>query len=377
MLADKLSFFSNRIQFELFDLLEEVLSDSILDRHRKVLEILEVIQIEKFIHSDHLKKRGRPCLSRSNMARAFIAKHTLNICSTSHLVHMLKVDKNLRYICGWSPFESIPSESTFSRFFNDLSESNILSYIHEYLVKDALGEHIILHCGRDSMPIEVRERPPKSKSSKQNKYERYSKKDSKGKKVTVCEFQAGENCTLDEMINELPSDCSIGKKTKSTGLSKYWRGYKLHMDVGEGKYPLSCILTSASTHDSQAAIPLSVMSSKRSTVLYELMDSAYDVNAIKDYIKSKNRVPLVKPHKRKGKRKELIESNEKTLRAINWQPAEGVRLKHRFSNERLFARLSDSFLGKYIWVRKHKKVFCHVMLGVLSLLASEIIKNIN
>ena len=35
-----------------------------------------------------------------------------------------------------------------------------------------------------------------------------------------------------------------------------WIGYKLHLDVADGDIPISGLLTSASLHDSQAAIPL-------------------------------------------------------------------------------------------------------------------------
>ena len=38
-------------------------------------------------------------------------------------------------------------------------------------------------------------------------------------------------------------------------------------------------LTSASLHDSQAAIPLATMTAGRVTNLYDLMDSAYDMSA--------------------------------------------------------------------------------------------------
>lgn len=105
--------------------------------------------------------------------------------------------------------------------------------------------------------------------------------------------------------------------------------------------------------------------------MYELMDSAYDVNAIKEYISGQGRV-LVKLHKRKGERKEKIEANEKAYKASNWLPAEEKRLQHRFSSERLFARLHDSFLCGVIWVRGHSKVLCHVMLGILGLFCSEL-----
>ena len=43
--------------------------------------------------------------------------------------------------------------------------------------------------------------------------------------------------------------------------------------VADGDIPISVILTSASLHDSQTAIPLTQMSSDRVTYLYDLADS--------------------------------------------------------------------------------------------------------
>ena len=51
-------------------------------------------------------------------------------------------------------------------------------------------------------------------------------------------------------------------------------GYKLHVD--HGGIPISCIMTSASTHDSQVAIPLGTLTAGRAENLYDLMDAAYD-----------------------------------------------------------------------------------------------------
>ena len=41
------------------------------------------------------------------------------------------------------------------------------------------------------------------------------------------------------------------------------------------------LLTSASLHDSQAAIPLATLSAERTTNLYDLMDAAYDAEPIR------------------------------------------------------------------------------------------------
>jgi len=79
---------------------------------------------------------------------------------------------------------------------------------------------------------------------------------------------------LNDMLKELPRNCSIGTKKSSKGHQQYWRGYKLHLDVADGQMPISAVITGASVHDSQVAIPLATMTSQRVTYCYELMDSA-------------------------------------------------------------------------------------------------------
>ena len=51
----------------------------------------------------------------------------------------------------------------------------------------------------------------------------------------------------------MPKGCDIGVKSTGKGYLERWTGYKLHLDA---MIPISCLLTSASVHDSQAAIPL-------------------------------------------------------------------------------------------------------------------------
>ncbi len=54
--------------------------------------------------------------------------------------------------------------------------------------------------------------------------------------------------------------------------------YLVHLDVTDSGILMSAIVTGANVHDSQAAIPLELMSSERVTHLHSLMDSAYDAN---------------------------------------------------------------------------------------------------
>ena len=78
----------------------------------------------------------------------------------------------------------------------------------------------------------------------------------------------------------------------------YWNGYKLHLDTVDTGIPVSAIITSASVHDNQVAIPLVTLSAKKITNLYDLMDSAYDVPAIIDHSKALGHVPLVESTKK-------------------------------------------------------------------------------
>ncbi len=57
------------------------------------------------------------------------------------------------------------------------------------------------------------------------------------------------------------------------------------MDVADGGVPISGLVSSASLHDSQAAIPLATISQLRVRNLYDLMDSAYDAKQIHEHSK--------------------------------------------------------------------------------------------
>ena len=86
---------------------------------------------------------------------------------------------------------------------------------------------------------------------------------------------------------------AAGAKKDSKGYKETWIGYKLHIDVACGQIPVSCVLTSASVHDSRVAIPLMTMTSVRVFYLYDLMDAAYDAAAIALQSKALGHVSLI------------------------------------------------------------------------------------
>ena len=213
-----------------------------------------------------------------------------DIPTTRALVERPKVDRQLRNLCGWVFTREIPSESTFSRAFAEFAESDLAGKMHEALVKEAFGDSIVGHVSRDSTAIPVREKPtPKCRKDQKpmkRKRGRPQKSEERPPKAkTRLERQAASDMTLKQMLDDLPKVCNIGTKVNAQGCRNYWVGYKLHIDATDAGIPVSCILTSASLHDSQVAIPLSDLSAQRVPYLYECMDSAYDTAQIRDHSK--------------------------------------------------------------------------------------------
>jgi hypothetical protein len=173
---------------------------------------------------------------------------------------------------------------------------------------------------------------------------------------------------LSTMLANLPQQCDIGAKKNSHGNEEYWRGYKLHLDVADGQLPISAVLTSASVHDSQVAIPLMTLTSQRVDYLYELMDSAYDAEHIHGQSRQLNHVPIIAIHGRRGTKKPSQMPKVfpvKPTPELTW--AEQERYKTRTMSERVNARLKDEFGASHLRVRGAAKAMAHLMFGVLAL----------
>ena len=157
--------------------------------------------------------------------------------------------------------------------------------------------------------------------------------------------------TLPAMLNDLPTDCDVGMKKDSKGYKSTWVGYKLHLDVADGQIPISCLLTSASLHDSQAAIPLATLSAERTTNLYDLMDAAYDAEPIRQHSRSLGHVPLIDTNPRRDKTlAEELRTEARRLQRIGFQLPEQIRYNERTAGERVNGRLKDEFGGRHVRV---------------------------
>jgi len=359
------------IQGSLFPWLAEELGE-LTQKQQELITTLEMIRIEEFITS-RVGYPGRPSKDRGAIARAFIAKMVYNMPTTRSLLDRLKTDISLRRICGWERVSDIPEEWTFSRAFAEFSQSRLPERVHESFIKRHYKDEIAGHNSRDSTAINAREKPLKKEKIKTlpKKRGRPKKGEVRIKEPTRIEKQV-KGMNLSEMLNDLPKACDVGTKKNSKGYKSSWTGYKLHIDSADGGIPISCVLTSASTHDSQVAIPLAKISAQRITNLYDLMDSAYDVPQIHAVSQELGHIPLIDKHPRRNSTlKKELKAETKRCRVAGYQTAETIRYRERSTVERVNARLKDEFGGRVVRVRGHAKVMCHLMFGILALSSNQ------
>ena len=353
--------------------------DPLTAKLEHLIIILDTLGLEAFV-APPSRGRGRPPDDRPAIARSFVAKAVLTIPTTSALIERLQIDRALRRICGWERRSEVPSEATFSRAFAEFAAQGLPERVHEQLVRRHLHDHIVGHISRDATEIEAREKPrrrssddppppaPKRKRGRPSKHEALPPKP-----LTRIEQQRTQS--LDEMRAGLPTQCDVGVKRNSKGFRETWIGYKLHLDTANGIVPVAAILTAASTHDSQVAIPLARTSEQRVVWLYDLMDSAYDAQPIIDDCLAAGRVPVIDRNTRRDTAlKAEIAAERARRRLIKIPDPRDLTYNERTTAERANARIKDEFGGRHLRVRGHLKAFCHLMFGVVALAADSIVR---
>lgn len=370
-----ISHFWDRLQGYLFPFLEIELGP-LTEKQQQLVETLELIQIERFLVGLG-GDMGRPKKDRIALARAFVAKAVYNMTTTRSLIDRLQTDPSMRRICGWEVKTQIPDESTFSRAFAEFASSELPQQVHNALIKHSYENQLVGHVSRDATAIDAREKPLSKKKEEEQKPQKKRGRPKKGEErppQALPRLERQLNMTQKERLEDLPKPCDVGAKLNSKGHLEWWIGYKCHIDTADGDIPLSCIVTSASVHDSQVAIPLLQETSSKVYSLYDLMDSAYDCPQILEYSKSLGHVPIVDKNMRRnteGKAERELENMAR--KTINWKPPEEIRYNQRSSSERVNSRLKDEFGGQMLRVKGHAKVACHLMFGILALTANALL----
>ena len=338
------------------------LEEPMTEQQRDVVRVLEMVRIEEHVRVARAWC-GRPQSDRRAIARAFVAKTVVNDPTTAAFVQRLRADRNLCRICGWDGPGQVPSAATFSRAFAQFAQAQLGDVVHAAQVERHLRSELVGHVARDSTEIEARERPAKKPKKKPSGRQRGRPR--KGEVVPSREtsrLTRQLTQTAQEALAELPRACDWGGKRDSKGKVRHWRGYKLHLDVCDPGLPLNAQTTSASLHDSQVAIPMARQTAERVTALYEVMDAAYAAPQIEQAIGQLGHVPIIDLHASFRKQGQELD------------PATARRYNERTAVERAYSRLKDEFGARFVRVRGHAKVHLHLMFGVITLFADQLLK---
>lgn len=356
------------IQTTLFPVLEEEKIE-ISGKIKEFVELIEAVKPSRFLNDFLLwTGLGRPMKNREAIIRAMMLKHVYNLPTTKVLIETLKNSLSLCRLCGWDSTRQVPSEATFSRTFKVLAETQLISAMHEAVVRENYTDKLVGHASTDSTEIigrekacRIVEKKPKSKKKqgRKSKAEKEAMEAEEIAEIVTPRLAVQPQRSLEENLADLPQGCDWGCKRNSKGKIERWCGYKLHITAGDGDVPLSAVLTSASLHDSQVAVPMMQMTGQRVRYFYDLMDAAYDAGKIKEASKQMGHIPIIDPNPRRGE-------------IIPLEPAKGRRYDERTSVERVNSNLKDNYGGRNVRVKGHWKVLCHLMFGILAITVKQL-----
>ena len=413
-----------RVQHPLIPFLEKTISDPITPFVLDLIVVLETLRVEDVVYyMERSSSVGAPVLDRAALLRAFIAKDVLKISTTEALVDRLRVDGALRQICGWEfapaappsirtgitesgkrlaakrrqtgkhARRGVPSLATFSRAFAEFAEARVLDQVHALRVTEYLGADVFEQISYDGTAITAREKPVRkvktdstettaatgsvesapvtdSAVSPTRRRKKRRKKEEPIPDQTRLQKQRASSDTSVRLAESLPTACDVGTKQNSKGYKESWNGYKMHMGTVSGDIPVVALTTSASMHDSGAAIPLMRMVRERQLkVKYELMDSAYDAKEIYDESKELGRVPIIDKNLRRGaaeeKRLEQLPFSRINVDHALVDIDRRRRFRDRTCAERVNARLKENNEMRSVRVRGHPKVHATLMISLL------------
>ena len=339
------------INFNLKSCFEENLNDE----YKMFLHILRVAEEFLPVYVRPKAQTGRPPYPYYPFIRSMLGKIFFRIETTKDFILRLKGDFNLRLLCG---FDKVPDASSFSRVFSYLSGEGIWDTGLDEIVREAHSGKVVYHVCRDSTMIAAREKvTPKSKKKAEKPKKKRGRPHKNAikapKEPTTLEKQLLEDAKVS--LEKLNKNCAFGSKKNSQGNIETTKGYKLHLDVSDSGFPLTALITGANVHDSQLAIPMEKLTEQKVTSCYSLMDAGYDAKTIDEFIRNRERIPIIDPNKRKNESRPPLD------------PAKQERYKIRTTVERTNSHLKDNLIPKALYVKGYVKVSFVLMASVFCL----------
>ncbi|GED18217.1 IS1182 family transposase [Aneurinibacillus migulanus] len=258
--------------------------------------IFSTIDIEPLLFSLSKKtNHGAPTeLNYAAMIYALVARIVERIPTVKDLRKRLKDDVLFRLECGFLFSDALPSEASFSRLVQKLSQTALLEDMQNQILLQAIQEGFVEDeaVAIDATHFESRDqaktqekkaKPEPKKRGRRSKAEKEAyEKQKQEEKAESSVFEKLIADQLDVPLETLRSQMLIepawGVKKNSEGKNVFWYGFKGHLAVGtKSQYILQSIMSSGSLNDGKAAIPLLKGLQKLPlSVRYGIMDAGYD-----------------------------------------------------------------------------------------------------
>jgi len=241
----------------------------------------------------------------SAMIYSLIARIISRIPTIKDLIKRLREDVLFRLDCGFMLSDSVPSEASYSRLMQKMSDSNVLEQMQQQVIAHALQEGFICDdtiaidathiVARDQAPAkQVKEKPEPKKRGRKSKEEHANwnaqkQAEEASKAIYEKDIAAQRNESYSALSEQMPLDPQWGIKKNSESNNVFWYGYKAHLAVAtSSQYILGAMLSSGNLNDGKAAIPLLKGLSYHHSHFkfrYATMDAGYDHEPIYEQVR--------------------------------------------------------------------------------------------
>lgn len=283
-------------QMSLFDI-HELLKMESSRRFDAILATFDVQPIFQLFRKKTMRGAPRE-LNYGAMIQSLIIRIVERIPTVKDLVNRLTYDFVFRLDCGFLVSDTVPSEASYSRMVDVISQSDVLDRMHDELIQSAFTEGFLEeeHLGFDATHFEARDaaKPSEKKEIAPKKRGRKSKEERAAWLAEQAEIEANQTTyekkldaqltiPLTTLWQEIPIEPKWGIKKNSDGKNTFWYGFKGHLAVStKSQYIVARLMSSGNLSDSKAAIPLlkkvnHIMPNHFTTAIF---DAGYDYEAI-------------------------------------------------------------------------------------------------
>lgn len=284
-------------QISLFDI-QQLLEMQSSRRFDTIFATIDVQSIFQLFSKKTLQGAPRE-LNYGAMIQSLIIRIVERIPTIKDLVKRLVNDPLFSLDCGFLVSDVVPSEASYSRMIDVISQSDVMNKMQDTLIQTAFtegflrDEHIAIDAthfeSRDaSKPSKKKEIVPPKKRGRKTKEEQAAWLAEQAEieaNLTTYEkkLEAQLSITAKTLWQDIPIEPHWGIKKNSDGKNTFWYGFKGHLAVStKSQYILGRLMSSGNLSDSKAAIPLL---KKIATIVPKhfktaLFDAGYDYEPI-------------------------------------------------------------------------------------------------